>query len=275
MRLENRVAIITGAGRGIGQAIALAYAKEGGRVALAARTLSELQETASQAESLGAATCVIPTDISDQVQVDEMVRQTLDRFSTVDILVNSAGVPGPVGALQDNDVSYWIRTIQVNLIGTFLCCRAALPAMLRQDRGKIINFSGAGGRALRHMSAYVSTKAAIERLTEALSLELAGKNVKVNVMGPGAHRTRMVEELLESATASNDTQSIEHGQQVLSREDSLERAAELAVILASEPSGNLSSRLISSVKDDFPSLAPRIPDIMASDAYTLRRVELE
>lgn len=94
-------------------------------------------------------------------------------------------------------------------------------------------------------------------------------------MGPGAHRTRMVEELLESATASNDTQSIEHGQQVLSREDSLERAAELAVILASEPSGNLSSRLISSVKDDFPSLAPRIPDIMASDAYTLRRVELE
>ena len=142
MRLENRVAIITGAGRGIGQAIALAYAKEGGRVALAARTLSELQETASQAESLGAATCVIPTDISDQVQVDEMVRQTLDRFSTVDILVNSAGVPGPVGALQDNDVSYWIRTIQVNLIGTFLCCRAALAAMLRQDRGKIINYSG-------------------------------------------------------------------------------------------------------------------------------------
>jgi 3-oxoacyl-[acyl-carrier protein] reductase len=203
------------------------------------------------------------------------VRQTLAQFSTLDILVNSAGVPGPVGALQDPDVSYWRHTIQVNLLGTYLCCRAVLPVMLRQGRGKLINFSGAGGRALRHVSAYVSSKAAIERLTETLSLELAGTNIQVNVMGPGAHRTRMVEELLESATAVNDTQLIAYGQQVLARRDSMERAAALAVFLASEASGNLSGRLIDAVRDDFLSLAPRIPQIMASDAYTLRRVEGE
>ena len=129
MRLADKVAIITGAGRGIGRVIALAYAKEGARLALVARTLSELEETAGQAESLGAATCVIPTDISDQVQVDEMVRQTLDRYSTIDILVNNAAIVGPVGPLWENDVSSWMQTIQVNLIGTFLCCRAVLPAM--------------------------------------------------------------------------------------------------------------------------------------------------
>ena len=275
MRLENRIALITGAGRGIGRAIALAYAKEGARLALAARTRSELEETSRQAQNLGTEALVIPTDISDQAQIEEMVRQTLAQFSTLAILVNSAGVPGPVGALQDNDVSSWIRTIQVNLLGTYLCCRTVLPVMLRQGRGKIINFSGASGRALRHMSAYVSSKAAIERLTETLSLDLAGKNIQVNVMGPGAHRTRMVEELLESATASNDTELIEYGQQALTRKDSMERAAELAVFLASEASGNLSGRLISAVRDDFLSLAPRIPQIMASDAYTLRRVEWE
>ena len=275
MRLAGKVAIITGAGRGIGRAIALAYAREGARLTLAARTLGELEETAHQAESMGTKACVISTDVVDQAQVENMVRKTLDRFSTIDILVNNAGVAGPVGALQNNDVPYWIRTIQVSLVGTYLCCRAVLPAMLRQNQGKIINISGAGGRALRHMSAYGSAKAAIERLTETLSLELAGKNVQVNVMGPGAQHTRMVEEILDSAKAFNDTQLIEYSQQALARKASMERVAELAVFLASDASGNLSGRLISAVTDEFLSLAPRIPDIMASDAYTLRRVELK
>lgn len=137
MQLENRVAIITGAGRGIGQAIALAYAKEGAKLALDARTLSELEETAQQAEALGAEVLVIPTDIADPAQVDEMVRRTVDEYTTVDILVNNAGIHGPVGSLQDVDVSHWMRTFQVNVLGAVLCCRAVLPVMLQQERGKL------------------------------------------------------------------------------------------------------------------------------------------
>lgn len=166
MQLENRVAIITGAGRGIGQAIALAYAKEGAKLALAARTLSELEETAQQAEALGAEVLVIPADIADPAQVDEMVRRTVDQYTTIDILVNNAGIHGPVGPLQDVDVSY------------VLCCRAVLPVMLQQNRGKIINLTGGGlvsGTAYR--TAYHASKAAIIRLTEDLPLELAGKNI--------------------------------------------------------------------------------------------------
>ena len=130
MQLENRVAIITGAGRGIGRAIALAYAKEGARLSLAARTLSELEETARQSRDQGAEALVIPTDVSDQTQVEKRVRQTLERFSTIDIVVNNAYFIGPIGPLQDNDVAGWIQTFQVNVFGTFFCCRAVLPVMV-------------------------------------------------------------------------------------------------------------------------------------------------
>ena len=247
MSLENRVALITGAGRGIGRAIALAYAKEGARLALAARTLSELEETAQEAETLGAATCVIRTDVTVQTEVDEMVRQTLGRFAAIDVLVNNAGIAGPVGALQDSDASSWVHIIQVNLIGTYLCCRAVLPVMLRQDQGKIINLSGAGATsAWRHLSAYVASKAAVVRLTEALSLELAGTSIRVNALGPGSTHTRMWEELRDGFHKAGNTEMYELGQRVTSGGGaSIERVAEVAVFLGSDVSGNFSGRLVS------------------------------
>jgi NAD(P)-dependent dehydrogenase (short-subunit alcohol dehydrogenase family) len=285
MQLANRVALITGAGRGIGSAIALAYAHAGARLALAARTRSELEETAQQAQALGAEALVLPTDISDQTQVDEMVRRTVDRYATVDILVNNAGVHGPLGPLQDNDVPYWMRTFQVNVFGVFLSCRAVLPVMLRQSRGKIVTLTGGGvglvsGAAYR--TAYHASKAAIMRLTEDLALELVGTNIQVNVMGPGSHRTRLQEEMWERVATSGVSEWFESTRQQafvqflakfgVSASVPMERATALAVFLASEASGSLSGRCID-VVDDFLNLSPRIPEIMASDAYTLRRVE--
>ena len=275
MRLNGLVAIITGAGRGIGRAIALAHAREGAQLALVARNSDELEDTARQAQALGVPTCVIPTDVTDREQVDQMVSQVIDRYSTIDILVNNAGIAGPVGVLQDNDPAYWVQAVQVNLIGTYLCCRAALPVMVKQDRGQIINLSGAGAMsAWPHMSAYCSTKAAVIRLTEGLAMELAQTNVHVNSLGPGSIDTRMWEEMRDAAAIAGLSELHELGRRVTSGGgDSIDQVADLAVFLACGESGSLSGRLISSVLDDFSSLPERIPEIMGSQVYQLRRVE--
>ena len=275
MRLQDKVALITGAGRGIGRAIALAYAREGAQLSLAARSRHELEETAGQAQALGAPAAVIPVDVTDPDETAEMARQTLERFGRIDILVNNAGIVGPVGALEDNDVASWLQTIQVNLVGTYLCCRAVIPPMAAGGGGRIINLSGSGSvSAPYHLSAYGSSKAAIIRLTEILALELADKNILVNALGPGSIHTRMWEEITDRAEAAGNDELHRFGQQVLGGGGaSIDRAAELAVWLAGEQSAGLSGRLIHAVADDFPTLTPQIPEIMASDRYTLRRAE--
>ena len=277
MRLEGRVALITGAGRGIGRAIALAYANEGAQLVLAARSPEELAETARQVEALGASSCVVATDITEQSQVERMVAQALDRFASVDVLVNNAGIAGPVGVLQENDPGSWIRTVQVNLIGTYLCCWAVLPAMLRQGRGKIINLSGAGAAfAWPNLSAYGATKAAVVRLTEGLALELADTNIQVNALGPGSIHTRMWEEMTDAAAEAGASEIHELGQRVTSGSGlSIDEFAQMAVFLASDESGILSGRLISQLQNDMSLLPDRISEIMESDALLIRRVELE
>jgi NAD(P)-dependent dehydrogenase (short-subunit alcohol dehydrogenase family) len=229
-----------------------------------------------EAQVLGATTCIVPVDVSDPAQVEDLVCQTVERFGTIDILVNNAGIAGPVGPLQETDVAAWIRTIQVNLIGVYLCCRAVVPVMSKQNRGKIINLSGAGAsNAWRNLSAYGTSKVAVVRLTETLALELEGTNIQVNAMGPGSIHTQMWEELRDGASAVGDAQLYARGQRVTSGGGaSLAGAAALAVFLASDASGTLSGRLINTVTDDVPNLPAQIQRIMSSDAFTLRRVDL-
>ena len=276
MKLQDKVALVTGAGRGIGQAIAVAFAREGARVALAARNEAELRETGSMVEAAGSVPLIVPTDVTDHAQVERLVDATVAQYSRLDILVNNAGISGPIGPLETNDVAAWIDTVTVNLTGIFLCCRAAIPVMLRQEAGKIINLSGAGAtNAWSNMSAYCSSKAAVVRLTEVLALELEDKGITVNALGPGSVHTSMWDKMTEEAAQAGATLIHETGLRVTSGGGaSIDECAELAVWLASAESGALSGRLISAATDDFRGLPPKIEEIMASEAYTLRRVGL-
>ena len=271
----KRVAILTGAGRGIGRAIALALAGKGASVVVVSRTLSEIEETATQVQALGGRAVAIQADVASQADVARMVDQTVQAFGTVDILVNNAGVQGPIGPLVENDAEGWIRTVMVNLVGTFLCCQAVLPVMIQQRRGKIINLSGGGATGPRpNFSAYGASKAAVVRLTETLAEEVKPYNIQVNAIAPGAAATRMQKEIVAAGDAAGE-QALAEAQRVLeTRGTPLDRPAALAVFLASDESDGLTGRLIAVAHDDWQSWdAHRIAEVMSAPWFTLRRMD--
>ena len=273
MKLAGKAAIITGAGRGIGRAITLAFAQEGADVLVASRTLSEVAKTTEEARALGRHALALKVDVSNRDEVERMVAQALEEFGKLDILVNSAGIYGAIGPLVDNDPEKWVQTVRINLFGSFFCARAVLPVMIRQRRGKIINLSGGGASSpLPNFSAYAASKAAIVRLTETLAEEVKGFNIQVNAIAPGAVNTRLTDEILAAGAAAGE-QALTVARRVKEKEGvTPEAAGELAVFLASDDSDGLTGRLISAVWDDWKSMNGRIDQIMASDLYTLRRV---
>ena len=271
-RLNGRVALITGGGRGIGRQIALAYAAEGARLSLSARTASELDETSRLlADQFDAEVITVAADVSDRGQVEQAVARTLEHYGAIDVLVNNAGNIGPVGKAWDNDPDDWARTIAIHLMGVFYGCHAVIPSMLEGGRGRIVNMSGVGGP---NTTAYDAAKTAIVNLTENLALELADTPITVNAISPGSIHTRMWEETRDLSLAIGDMATYERGVQVTSGEGaSIERAAELAVFLGSDDCGALSGRLIRAFADRFEDFSGRVDEIMASDAYQFRRVD--
>ena len=194
----SKVALVTGGGRGIGKAMAVALAREGWRVAIASRTAHELE--AALAEMPGA--IAVTADVSDEKQVRAMVAATEARHGAIDLLVNNAGAGPPFGPLWECDAAEWWRNVEVNLKGPMLCCHAVLPGMVKRRRGRIVNVaSGAGTVAIPHMSAYVTAKTALIRLTEVLAAEVKPHGIALFAMEPGTVRTAMATQLLASEAA--------------------------------------------------------------------------
>ena len=270
-RLDGKVALITGGGRGIGQAIARAYAAEGAKLALAARTDAELQETAQGIrDQYGSEVVTILTDVTVREQVANAVARTIETYGVIDTLVNNAGNTGQIGPLWTLDPDRWANTIHVHILGTYYGCRAVIPHMLERGSGRIVNMSGVGGP---NDTSYDAAKTAIINITENLSVELAGAGITVNAISPGSIHTRMWEEVRDMAYEAGDMEMYEKGVEVTSGGGaSIERAAELAVMLGSDQCGNLSGRLIRANLDTFEDIPARVDAIMASDAYLLRRV---
>jgi 3-oxoacyl-[acyl-carrier protein] reductase len=274
-KLKGKVAIVTGAGRGIGKAISISFAREGAKLVVVSRTFSEVLETAREIEMVGGEALPLRVDVSSKGEVEEMVERACERFKGIDVLVNNAGILGPVGALHENDVDEWIKTIHVNLIGAFLCCRAILPLMIQQRSGKIINLSGGGAAYPRpNFSAYACSKAAVVRLTETLAEEVKDYNIQVNAIAPGVVKTRLVEEIAAAREKAGE-RALSDARRVLEGSGvGFEPVTKLAVFLASDESNGLTGRLISAVWDDWRSLrGDRIKWVMEKGYYTLRRID--
>ena len=174
INLAGQVAIVTGGGRGIGKAIAMGLAKAGAYVAVIARSADQLAETVSQIRQIGSRAISITADVSDPRAVEGMVVEIEESLGPVDLLVNNAGLAGPIGPIWESDPDEWWRCLEVNLRGPMLCSRAVLPGMITRGRGRIVNVaSGAGTLAIPYLGAYVTSKTALIRLTEIIALEAA------------------------------------------------------------------------------------------------------
>lgn len=234
MRLDQKIAIVTGATRGIGRAIALALAKEGASVVVSGRNKEDCQKVVDKIEGLGKKGMAVECDVNYSTDIDDMIETTVSEFGRVDILVNNAGIIDfkPFLELTEED---WDETLNVNLKGQFLCARAAAREMIKNKWGRIINIGsisyGGCGIAFPLIAHYTASKGGIVALTEALGLELTPQGINVNAICPGAIDTDMSKGIKEGDQLQQVLARIPKG-----RLGQPEEIANLAAFLASEES---------------------------------------
>ena len=249
MKLVDRVAIVTGAAKGMGGAITTALTEEGAHVVAAAREARPLEALVERLRRLerGKRYLAVPTDVTVEAQVAALAQRTLAEFGRIDILVNAAGVIGPIETpLHKIPPEQWDSVLSVNLRGVFLCCRAVVPTMIEQRGGKIVNIAGTSGlRGYRYRAAYSSSKWAVRGLTRTLALEVGPYNVNVNAVCPGVvEGDRMSTIIAEKARVRGTTpQGIvdEYVREMALRRFSTDRdVANVVVFLASDESRQIS-----------------------------------
>ena len=248
LKLLDKVAIVTGGGKGIGRAISLMFAQEGADVSLAARSTNLMEEVATEITSLGRKAAVNTTDITEVDQVNEMVKRTYEEFNRIDVLVNNSGIAGPTAYVHEITPEEWDETFNVNLRGAFLCCRAVVPIMIRQRFGRIINIASmTGKRPLPMRTPYCATKMGLIGFTRSLASELGKFNINVNAICPGAVEGRRIERVIKNAAQAEGKTEEEIRRRFVSpspleRMVTAEDVARVAVFLASDVSRNMTGQ---------------------------------
>lgn len=270
MKLAGEVAVVTGAGRGIGRAIALAQAKEGAKVALLARTSTEIETVAEAISAEGGVARAFAVDIVDLNSVMKAFAAIEADLGAVSLLTNNAGSFVAIGPIWTVEPESWWRDIEINIRGTFNCCRAAIPAMIARRRGRIINMTGGGtATSFPNGSGYATSKAGLLRFTECVSDSLAFSGVRVFAMDPGLVRTAMTEYQLTSEAGRthlpNMPRLFETGVDVPPA-----LAARLSVEIGSGRFDRLAGRMLMAARGDLDLGEADIDAIVARDFRSLR-----
>ena len=276
MKLAGRTAFVTGGGRGIGEAIARALAAEGARVFVMSRTAAELERVVAAIRGEGGEADFAEADVADAAQATRAVRRCDVSLGPPAVLVNAAGVYGPIGPFREVDAAAWKRALDVNVMGTVHCCQAVLPVMIANGNGRIINLSGGGATSpLPRFTAYAASKAAVVRFSETLAEEVREHGVTVNAIAPGAVDTRLQDEVMLAGARSGDLfDRIRRLRETGEGGVPAALPAALAVFLASDAAASLTGKLISAPHDGWQDWdAARIADLAASDWLTLRRLD--
>ena len=275
-QLQGRCAIITGASRGLGRAIAEAFWREGADLLLVSRSATVLEQVVQALPPrIDQRAVIVPADLADEATPLNIMGVARKNFEHINILVNNAAIQEPIGPLCDCDWLAWQNALRVNLLAPVALCRAALPWLAESGwHGKIINLSGGGATAPRPcFSAYATAKAGLVRFSETLAIEAESRGVNINCIAPGAMGTDMMKAVLAAGPERAGMREYAQAQQMLTRGGGVEtRAVELAVFLASAASNGITGRLLSAVWDAWEKLPQRWPEIQKSDIFTLRRI---
>jgi NAD(P)-dependent dehydrogenase (short-subunit alcohol dehydrogenase family) len=196
MQLKDKVAIVTGAGRGIGEGIAVDLAKEGAVAVIMDRTLANAQVVVKKIEAAGGKAMAVEADVSKKATLQAMVEAVVKKYGRIDVLVNNAGIESVPMLLKDIPEDQWDRVLAVNLKGVFLCCQAVIPQMMKQGGGRIVNISSLAGRKMTFFGSadYTASKHGVNGLTMHLAWELADSHITVNAICPGAILTPLAQE---------------------------------------------------------------------------------
>lgn len=269
LNLQGKVSVVTGGGRGLGRAYATNLANMGSTVVVIARSKEELSETVKIIHKSGGNAAAFVADVTNDDDVKKVFEEIQSKIGSIDLLVNNAGVCGPLGPVWENEPEQWVQCISVNLSSAFLCSHAVLPEMINRRSGRIINIaSGAGAAAFPYMSAYAASKTALIRYTETLAIETAEYGIKIFAMEPGAVKTKMSEFILQSPEGKKwmpwyKTIFDE------SKDLSADVAAGMILFLASGKGDFLSGKLFTTV-DNIETLMGKENEIENSEWGTLR-----
>ena len=260
--LDRDIALVTGAGRGFGRAIAERLAAEGAAVALMSRSRDELEEVAREIEGRGGRACVVPGDVTSAADVGTSVSAAEEEFGPLTLFVNNAGVPGPFGPLSQVDPEAWWRAQQIHILAPVLFLNRILPGMIARDRGRIIVVSAVAARRVApNLSAYCTGKIAQNRIVEEAAAELSGSAVKIFAIDPGFVFTQLARDTMNSPDAQKWLGPMVERLRAKQHEnaDDLARCAQRCIDLASGRYDTLSGRYME-LDDDIDAWLAGAPE---------------
>lgn len=273
--LSGKKAIVTGGARGIGLAIATELINQGATIVICSRTATQLKEASAKLNTIKKNVYEFVADVSDKNSCKELIEYSHKALGNIDILINNAGIYGPIGKLEENDLYLWSKTIQVNLLGAVYLSHLVIPIMKKNGRGKIISVAGSGvggSKALPRFSAYFTSKTAIVGFTETLAEELKADNIQVNCVSPGGVNTYLTDFLISQGPQKTGKEMYGNAmEQKKSGGTPPELVAELVAFLSSEKANHITGRFLSAKWDKIEKLTKDVK--LSANIYRLRRID--